>query len=110
MTWDEVDMDARTWTVPAARMKMMREHRVPLAERAVTILEEARELPCHGSQWVFPGTGGAVLSQMALLRTMRRLGEAKATPHGMRSAFRDWCATRPRRPMRGQTCSSGAGC
>ena len=91
MTWDEVDTDARTWTVPAARMKMVREHRVPLAERAVAILDKARGLPRHGSRWVFPSTGGAELSQMALLRTMRRLGEAAATPHGMRSAFRDWC-------------------
>ena len=91
MTWDEVDTDARTWTVPAARMKMVREHRVPLAERAAAIVDEARGLPRHGSRWVFPGTGGAELSQMSLLRTMRRLGEAAATPHGMRSAFRDWC-------------------
>ena len=84
-------MGARTRTLPAARMKIMREHRVSLAERTATILDEARGLSCPGSRWVFPGSGGAELSQMALLRTMRRLGEARATPHGVRSAFRDWC-------------------
>ena len=74
MTWDEVDMDAWTWTVRAVRMKMMRKHRVPLAECAETILDEAWGLPRQGSWWVFSGTGDAELSQMALLRTMSRLG------------------------------------
>ena len=92
MTWDEVDAQGRTWAVPAVRMKMRREHRVPIADRAVAILDEARTLAGNDSQWVFPGSGGAALSPVALLRATRKVGEANATPHGMRSAFRDWCS------------------
>ena len=92
MTWDEVDTQSRTWTVPAARMKMRREHRVPLSHRAMAILDDARTLADNDSLWVFPGSGGAALSPVALLRATRKVGEASGTPHGMRSAFRDWCS------------------
>ena len=43
-TWDEINLDCRTWEIPAERMKMDRPHRVPLADRAVAILSEVREL------------------------------------------------------------------
>ena len=92
MRWDKVDVNGRTWTVPAIRMKMSREHRVPLSDRAMTILDAARTLRDHGSDWVFSGSGGAAMSPVALLRATRNVGEASATPHGMRSAFRDWCS------------------
>ena len=98
MQWNEVNWDGRTWTVPAVRMKMRREHRVPLSDRAMAILDQARALPSHGSEWAFPGSGGAALSPVALLRATRKVGEARATPHGMRSAFRDWCSERTDAP------------
>ena len=92
MTWNEVDLDGCTWTIPAVRMKMMREHQVPLSDRAMAILNEARALADDGSEWVFPGSGGTAMSPVALLRATRKVGESSATPHGMRSAFRDWCS------------------
>ena len=92
MTWDEVDVDGLTWTVPAIRMKMGREHRVPLSDRAMAVLDTARTLESHGSNWMFPGSRDVAMSPVALLRATRKVGEASATPHGMRSAFRDWCS------------------
>ena len=92
MTWEELDAEGRTWMVPAVRMKMRRKHRVPLTDPAMAILDKARALAINGSQWVFPGSGGTAMSPVALLRATRKVGEASATPHGMRSAFRDWCS------------------
>ena len=90
-TWDEIDRDAATWTVPAARMKAGREHRVPLSERALAILDEAQAL-ADGSGLVFPGTRtGKPLSDMTLSKLMRDLG-LDAVPHGFCSSFRDWAA------------------
>lgn len=83
--WDEVDGDL--WTIPAARMKAKRPHRVPLTPRCIAILDELRQM---GSEWVFPGQRrGRPLSNMAMLELLRRL-EVDATTHGFRSTFRDW--------------------
>jgi integrase len=91
--WDEFDLEARLWIVPANRMKAGREHRVPLSPRAGEILERARVLAA-GSPYVFPGRSGRKpLSNMAFLMMLRRMGE-DATAHGFRSAFRDWAAER----------------
>ena len=91
MTWDEVDLQEATWTVPEARMKAGRPHRVPLARRALAILEEARS-QSDGDGFVFPSPhSGAVLSDMAFTQLLRRL-ELDFVPHGLRSSFRDWAA------------------
>jgi integrase len=75
MTWDEVDLEARLWTVPAARMKMGREHRVPLTEEAVAIL---RDLPrLAGSPFVFFAPQGGMLSDMSISAVMRRMQETE---------------------------------
>ena len=89
MTWEEVDLDGPTWTVPAARMKARREHRVPLSNLAVEILKEAWKL--GSDDYVFPSkrAGGKPMSNMAFEMLMRRL-DLDATPHGFRSSFRDW--------------------
>jgi integrase len=88
--WGEVDMEARLWTVPAARMKGGRDHRVPLTDRVVAILEEVRSLG-SGEGFIFPGQRpNRPLSGMALEMLLRRLGVTAATPHGFRSSFRDW--------------------
>ena len=59
-TWDEIDLDAAAWAVPAERMKAAREHRVPLSDRALTVLDEARrELPQAGNL-VFPSQKGGM--------------------------------------------------
>ena len=89
-TWQEVDMDARTWTIPGERMKTSREHRVPLSCRAIEILKEAREL-FGGSGLVFPSPTGRALSDSTMSKLCREL-ELGCVPHGMRSSFRDWAA------------------
>ena len=95
-TWDEVDLDAATWTVPASRMKGRRDHRVPLSDRAMAILGEAREL-ADGSGLVFPSPRGRPLSDSTLSKLLREL-EIEAVPHGYRSSFRDWTAERSNAP------------
>jgi integrase len=85
MKWSEIDIAARTWTVPAERMKGGREHIVPLCDRALAILER----PQIG-ELVFPGVKGQPLSDMSLSAVMDRM-MVDATPHGTaRSSFRDW--------------------
>ncbi len=87
MIWDEVWGD--TWTVPAERMKKRREHRVPLSDRAVAILKQAKSLRKEGNL-VFPSPRtGRPLSDMAFTRMLKRL-EIPAVPHGFRSSFKDW--------------------
>ena len=87
--WTEVDVDAAVWTVPAARMKARRAHRVPLSPRAIEILDGARTL--GGDPYVFPGRPGRTLSEKRLRRMLERLA-VEAVPHGFRSTFRDWAA------------------
>jgi integrase len=92
MTWDEVDLDHATWTVPGDRMKMGREHSVPLSDAAAAILRRQHETRGK-SKYVFPGAKPAMpLSTGALAMTMERLGEGRYTVHGHRSSFRSWCA------------------
>ena len=88
--WDEIDLNARTWTIPASRMKGLREHRIPLSGRAVAILIEARKYSAE-SGLIFRSLRGKVLSDNTLSKLMRDL-EPGGTPHGMRSVFRDWAA------------------
>ena len=89
-TWDEVDLAAAVWTVPAERMKAQREHRVPLCARAVEILNEARGF-ADGSGLLFQSVKGRVISDNTLSKLLREQGVA-AVPHGFRSSFRDWCS------------------
>lgn len=88
MRWDQVDFEATLWIVPADRMKGGREHRVPLADRALQILRTAEGL---NSEYVFPGQDGrSPLSETALSALLRRMGRGRYTVHGFRSSFRDW--------------------
>ena len=88
--WAEVDREARTLTIPGSRMKAGKEHVVPLSRQALAILEEARGL--GGAELVFPAPRGGELWEKNLGRVLRRAGYETATVHGMRAAFRDWCA------------------
>jgi integrase len=90
--WDEIDLAAKVWTVPARRMKAGKEHRVPLTPAIVAILEQAAER--RESDYVFPGARSGALSNMAFLMLLRRMGHADLTTHGFRSSFRDWAAER----------------
>ena len=90
VTWEEIDLDAGTWVIPAVRMKAAREHRVPLSDDAVACLRgvlPAKEVNTFGV--IFPGRNGKPLSNMAMLTVLRRM-KVEATVHGFRSTFRDW--------------------
>ena len=88
--WSEIDWNNRTWTVPAARMKAERAHRVPLSGAAMAVLESAREL--NGDKGlVFPSDKGKVLSDSTISKLVRENG-IPAVPHGFRSSFRTWAA------------------
>ncbi len=92
--WSELDLDARLWTIPKARMKAGKAHVVPLSDRAVKLLEQARDLRTDDKldALVFPGSrSGRPMSDMALTMLLRRMG-AGCTAHGFRSSFRDWAA------------------
>jgi integrase len=93
--WSEINMDAAVWTIPAARMKARKEHRVPLSPAAMDVLVSLPRI--EGNPYLFPGARhGRPLSNMALLQCMRGLGygvgghRGDAVPHGFRSSFRDW--------------------
>jgi integrase len=87
--WPEIDRKARIWTVPAARMKAGREHRVPLGGRSLEILDEMQKIKT--SDFVFPGLKkNKPLSEMAMLKLLERLKADDYTVHGFRSSFRDW--------------------
>ena len=90
--WDEIDFAAKVWTVPKSRMKAGREHRVPLSDAVLTILQAMRSL--RQDQYVFAGDRRSILSNMALLMTLRRMGRGDVTAHGFRSTFRTWAAER----------------
>ncbi|MBX9801987.1 MAG: tyrosine-type recombinase/integrase [Caulobacteraceae bacterium] len=93
-TWREIDLPGAVWTVPAARMKAGREHRVPLSKRAVEILRDmARLTEDDPDAFVFAGPKGSrsSLSDAAFSALLKRMGRSEGiTPHGFRSSFRDW--------------------
>ena len=92
--WSEIDLDAREWRIPGTRMKSGTEHRVPLSKAALTVLEQARALK-DGADLLFPSPlkRGRPLSNMTMTKLLRDIKLAeRATMHGFRSSFRDWCA------------------
>jgi integrase len=96
-TWGEIDLEARLWTVPAARMKAGRIHRVPLTDRCMEILDQVAKLRTDPapSAYLFPGARpGRPLSNMVYKALFGRMGVEGITAHGFRSSFRDWAGER----------------
>lgn len=90
--WQELDLDAGIWTIPAGRMKAGREHVIPLSPAAVSVFKRVKAHKRINSDLVFPGTGkGKPLSDMTLTKVLRDLSRSE-TVHGFRSTFRDWVA------------------
>ena len=96
--WDEIDLDARLWTVPAERMKGRTSHRVPLSGRCMELLAEAGRISriptldyLAGCAYVFPSIRGRPLSDSTVSKLCRE-NEIGAVPHGFRSSFRDWAS------------------
>ena len=110
--WEEIDLEGRLWVIPAERMKMDREHRVPLTADAVALLKALPRF--KDNPLVFPAPRGGEMSDMTLSAGMKRLHKADidaggpgyidrvnkrpAVPHGLRSTFRDWVAERTNYP------------
>jgi integrase len=91
--WDEINLVDRVWVVPGSRMKGGREHRVPLSDAAMAVVEQMTKIR-HGDL-VFPGqVAGRPIANTAFLVLLRRMGLGDLTAHGFRSSFRDWCAER----------------
>jgi len=111
-TWEEIDLNQRLWTIPAERMKASKEHRVPLSDVAMALLEGLPHM--DGSDYVFPAPRGGELSDMSISAVVRRINESLISdgekeyidpksnraivPHGFRSTFRDWCAEQTNYP------------
>lgn len=90
-TFDEIDMTAKTWTIPAERMKAGKEHVVPLCARALNIVEAMRQR-ATGSLIFGGGVETRPISNTAMMKALRLASPDKAvTLHGLRSTFRDWC-------------------
>jgi integrase len=95
-TWSEIDLAGKVWTVPGARMKAGKEHRVPLCERALAILANGGNA---GLLFTSERKRGNPLPRKAMRNALERMGRGDVTVHGFRSTFRDWaaeCAAFPR--------------
>ena len=100
-TWSEIGHDFRIWTIPAERMKMKKQHRVPLSDQAIAILKALKAQKLD-DRLIFPSrrkTGGAkgTISDMTLTKFLRDVNapsdtDRVATAHGFRSSFRDWAS------------------
>jgi len=102
--WEEIDLTAKIWTIPAERMKLKKEHRVPLSEEAIKLLESLPRI--SGSKCVFPAPRGGRIRHELIRRLIRSLHKANIkaggkgyidpkqncviSTHGFRSTFRDW--------------------
>lgn len=99
---DQIDRQAAVWTIPAALMKSDAEHKVPLSQAALDVLERVEVLNA-GSEYIFPNSKGKSLSDASTAAVIDRLNEQErrwidpkvdrdVVPHGFRSSFRDWAA------------------
>jgi integrase len=89
---DEIDQKNKAWIVPSERMKTGKDHRVPLAARALEVLGSVQNADDE-TAFIFPGGfAGTPLSNMAMLKLLERMGRSDLTVHGFRSTFRDWAA------------------
>jgi integrase len=92
VTWSEIDLTARTLTIPASRMKADKEHVVPLSDRCMAILAEVRAAQ-PSVAYVFQGRrAGKPLSENTFAKLARDQGFGHLTAHGFRSTFKDWAS------------------
>jgi integrase len=88
MRWEEIDWEQGTWTVPASRTKVAREHRVPLADRALVLLKQ--QFQFGKGDYVGRGRKSKPIDDRVLYRYLVRSMKVPVTIHGFRSSFRDW--------------------
>jgi len=94
-TWDEINLKAKLWIIPAGRMKSKKAHSVPLNDNAVKLLNALPRL--DGVNHAFPSARGGALSDATLGKVLRTMG-LDAVPHGFRSSFKDWARACTRFP------------
>ncbi len=89
--WEEFDLKKACWTIPAKRMKLRQEHRIPLPQQAVTMLKELK-LITGSKEYLFPskrGSKATTISDVAILKAIRRtVGHDEVDAHGFRAVFR----------------------
>ncbi|KTR84408.1 integrase [Novosphingobium barchaimii] len=90
MKWQEIDLDAKVWTVPAERMKAGVEHQVPLSDPALAVLAAVRPTEPRADALVFRAERGGQMSDMIFSALLKRMNRGDVTTHGFRSTFRDW--------------------
>ena len=96
-TWQEINLAKQTWTIPPGRMKAKVEHVVPLSERAMAILAEAKQL--GDSDLVFPGQKyQRPMSDMTMSKLLKELG-FQTDVHGIRTSFRVWVQEQTNTPF-----------
>jgi len=96
--WPEIDLAGKIWIIPAGRMKVGKEHRVPLSDAAIEVLNRGSLFKSELTDLIFPGQkAGKPLSDMTLLKVLQVM-DVPATVHGFRSTFRDWCAEETQYP------------
>ncbi len=89
-TWDEIDLEAKLWTISAARMKAGVEHRVSLATETIVLLKALPCDPIGKNPHLFRGPRAKTLSNMAMLQYLRGMRDDGATVHGFRASFSTW--------------------
>ena len=90
MTWAELNLENKLWTVPGIRMKAGATHQVPLSDAAVAIVKGLKSKTTKPDDFVFKAPRGGAFSDMALSQLLKRMGRPDITVHGFRSTFRDW--------------------
>ncbi len=90
----EFDSEERLWTIPAVRMKAGKEHRVPVSDASIILMDAVRKLSDPDCKYLFESTkkAGEHLSNMTFLTMLKRMKRRDLTAHGFRSTFRDWAA------------------
>ncbi len=89
--WTEIYLKSATWIIPESRMKLGREHRIPLSRQAIAVLDAARCELSGGTGLIFPSKRGKPLTDSTISKMLRE-NNVRCVPHGMRSSFRDWAA------------------
>ena len=87
--WDEINFEQRLWKIPGDRIKMAKEHRVPLSDEAIKLIESCPMI--SGCGFIFPNSKGHPLTDVAISKVLKEF-HPDVTVHGMRSTFRVWAA------------------
>ena len=94
-TWEEIDFETATWTIPATRMKIGIEHRVPLSAQAMEVLAYARSQGGGAPGVIFPTPRSGLYMDAGRLSRLMQMLVIPGVPHGFRSSFINWAVERP---------------